>query len=238
MAGHSKWANIKHRKAAQDAKRGKIFTRLIKEITIATREGGGDPNVNARLRQLIEKAKEVNMPLSNIQRAVKRGTGELPGVHYEEIVYEGYGPFGVAVIVEALTDNKNRTVSEIRRLFSHSSGNLSESGSVAWMFSRAGVIRLTTTATEDTLLEQLLDADILNISKDDNLATITCEPQNLDATVKILQDIGHTVEDAQIEFVASNTTQLDDEQSQKVYDFLSLLSDHDDVQSVYTNLVS
>jgi len=237
MSGHSKWANIKHRKSAQDAKRGKIFTRIGKEITVAAKEGGGNPDSNFKLRTLIDKARAANMPADNIERAIKRGTGELPGVSYEEQLYEGYGPEGIAVLVQCLTDNKNRTVSEIRRAFTANSGNMAEAGSVIWMFEQKGVIRVTLNGlTEDDLLEQLLDFDIDDITKDDGFATIILKPKQLEKVKKVLSDTGHKIESAEIEFVAKNFMELSEEKEKKVIDFLEKIHDLDDVQNVYTNL--
>ncbi len=236
MSGHNKWSQIKHKKAKEDAKRGKAFTKLIKEITVSTREGGGDPATNARLRQLIEKAKEVNMPQDNITRAIKRGTGELPGVNYESYTYEGYGPFGIAVMIETLSDNKNRTVADMRHIFSKGSGSLGESGSVGWMFKRMGVIRATGTMSEDQLLESLLEYDIKDLKHDSTLFSIFVEPTSLDAIKKAARSTGLTIESADIEWVAQNTTPLTEAQSEKAVEFLSILQDHEDVQNVYTNL--
>ncbi len=157
MAGHNKWSQIKHKKAKEDSKRGKAFTKLIKEISVAAREGGGDLEANARLRQLVDKAKYINMPQENIVRAIKRGTGEMPGVHYEPYTYEGYGPFGIAIVVETLSDNKNRTVADLRHLFLKGNGTLGESGSVSWMFKKMGVVRGTSNKREDDLIETLLE---------------------------------------------------------------------------------
>ena len=237
MAGHSKWANIRHKKGREDAKRGKAFTKLIKEITVAARAGGGDHDHNPRLRQLIEKAKQINMPKENIARAIKKGTGELPGVHYEEVKYEGYGPNGIAVLVETLTDNKNRTVADMRHLFSNKGGNLGESGSVSWMFEHRGVIRAQDrNTTEDNLLEKLIDFDIVDITNDENLFSVICESKSLDAIKKAIEQLGITVESAELEWVPKTPMNLSEEESRKAYDFLSTLDDHDDVQNVYTNL--
>lgn len=236
MAGHSHWATIKHKKAKEDAKRGLAFTKIIKEITVAARVGGGDPAGNPRLRLLLEKAKDLNMPLENAQRAIKKGTGELPGVSYEEYTYEGYGPYGIAVMIDTLSDNKNRTVAELRRLLSENGGNLADSGSVAWMFERLGVIRAATTKTEDELLELLLDHDIKDLSIDNGTVEITSEIKAVEPIKKVLLDSGIKIESAEIEWVAKNTVPLSGEQATKAYDFLSALQDHDDVQNVYTNL--
>jgi len=237
MAGHSKWANIRHKKGREDAKRGKIFTRLTKEITVVAREGGGDPAHNPRLRQLIDKAKEANMPRDNVERAIKKGTGELPGVNYEEIMYEGFGPYGIAVLVETLTDNKNRTVASLRHLFSAKGGNLGETGSVNWMFEKRGVIRAHgDSMTEDELLEKLLDFDVNDIFKDENLFSIQCEAKSLGDVKKATENLGLKLESAQLEWVPKTNTDLSEEQTKKAYDFLTVLDDHEDVQNIYTNL--
>ncbi len=236
MSGHSKWATIKRKKAVLDSKRGKEFTKLIKEITVAARLGGGDPAANPRLRLLLEKAREINMPLDNTARAIKRGTGEMPGMQYEEQSYEGYGPFGTAVVVDALTDNKNRTVAELRRIFTSSGGSLAETGSVNWMFARMGVIQVSGTTSEDSLLEMLLDYDIKDISYDGEMFSITCDPKIVDKIKNILQQHGLKVVKADVEWVAQNTVALSPEQEEKAYEFLSSLEDHEDVQNVYTNL--
>lgn len=237
MSGHSKWATIKRKKALVDAKKGKEFTKLIKEITICARLGGGDPAGNARLRLLLEKAKEANMPTENAQRAIKRGTGELPGVHYEEHLYEGYGPHGIAVIVDTLTDNKNRTVAELRRMFTSSGGSLAENGAVSWMFHKLGVIRAAGMhMSDDQLLELLLEFDIKDIDRHDDVISVTCDPKSLDHVRQTMKDAGFTIETAELEWVASNSTPLDDEQTEKASEFLSELEDLDDVKNVYTNL--
>ena len=239
MSGHSKWANIKHRKAAQDAKRGKQFTKLIKEITVCARTEGGDPMANARLRQLIDKAKNINMPSDNVTRAIKKGTGELPGAQYESIMYEGYGPYGIAILVDVLTDNKNRTVAEMRHIFSNKGGSLAESGAVIWMFEKLGVVRVSNNnISEDALLEQLLEYEIKDITVNKSMATITCNPKSLEHIKISLQGQGYTIESADLEWVANNTTSLQDNASEKALDFLHTLDDHDDVQNVFTNLVS
>jgi YebC/PmpR family DNA-binding regulatory protein len=238
MSGHSKWANIKHKKAAADAKRGKVFTRLSKEISVAARVGGGDQAANPRLRQLIEKARDVNMPLDNINRAIKRGTGELPGVNYEPQTYEGYGPGGIAVIVETLTDNKNRTVADLRRIFSSAGGNLAETGAVNWMFHKSGVVRATGQGfTEDQLLERLIEFDVKDITTSDNSFVIICDPRSLDVIKQDLIHAGFHVESAELEWIASNTVSLEGSLAEKAVEFLDGLEEHDDVQNVYANLV-
>ncbi|KIX85085.1 transcriptional regulator [candidate division TM6 bacterium JCVI TM6SC1] len=236
MSGHNKWSQIKHKKAKEDSKRGKAFTKLIKEITIAARTGGGDPAGNPRLRLLVEKAKEINMPLDNTMRAIKRGTGELPGVNYEAMNYEGYGPHGIAVLIETLTDNKNRTIAEIRHLFSSFGGNVAESGAVGWMFERMGVIHAHGPLSEDELLDNLLAYDIRDIKKNDDEIVIYTDIKSLESVKEALKKLSVTIENAEIESVAQNTTHLPEAQAEKAYEFLSELEDHDDVQNVYTNL--
>jgi len=236
MAGHSKWANIKHKKAKEDAKKGKAFTKIIKEITIAAREGGGNPDQNPRLRLLLEKGKQANMPLENAQRAIKKGTGELPGVNYEEYAYEGYAPCGIAVMIDALTDNKNRTVAELRRLFSENGGTLGDSGSVSWMFEKVGAVHATGTLSEDELLEHLIEYDIKDIEINENNYDIYCDIKALEAVKSAVEKAGMKIESAGIEWIAKNTIALSSEQEDKVLAFLSELQDHDDVNNVYTTL--
>ena len=236
MSGHSKWSQIKHKKAITDAKRGQAFTKLIKEITLVARQGGGDPAANARLRLLIEKAKNVNMPLDNISRAIKRGTGELPGVSYEPMMYEGYGPYGIAVMVDALTDNKNRTVAELRRVFTNKGGNLGETGSVEWMFEKMGVVDAAGASNEDTILEKLIDYDIKDVKADGTLFSIYCDPKSLEQIKQVLVALGLTIQKAEVEWVARNSIPLSSDNTQKAVEFLENLQDLDDVQNVYTNL--
>jgi len=236
MSGHSHWATIKHKKEKEDSKRGQAFTKLIKEITVTAKTGGGDPGANPRLRLLIEKARDINMPLDNINRAVKRGTGELPGVVYEPMTYEGYGPYGIAVVVDTLSDNKNRIVSELRHVFTGKGGNLGESGSVAWMFEKMGVVDVTGSISEDTLLEKLIDYDIKDVKHHGGSFSIFCDPKALEVIKKTLLEIPLKVEKAEVESVAKNAIHLPDEQAKKAYEFLESLQDLDDVQNVYTNL--
>lgn len=240
MSGHNRWSQIKHKKAKEDSKRGKTFTKLIKEITMSARDGGGDPASNAHLRTLLEKAREVNMPLDNSMRAIKRGIGELPGVSYESYTYEGYGPSGIAVIVEVLSDNKNRTVADLRHLFSSKGGTLADSGAVGWMFEHAGVVRLTSAKllSEDVLLEHLLDYNIMDIKSDDDTTfSVVCDPKSLDQVKQALLTIpGIKIESAELEWVAKNPMNLSEEATEQSLDFLSALQDHDDVKNVYTNL--
>lgn len=237
MSGHSKWATIKHKKAKEDAKRGKSFTKLIKEITIAARIGGGDPEGNPRLRLLMDKAKEINMPQENTMRAIKRGTGELPGMSYEQYNYEGYGPGHIAVIIEMLTDNKNRAIAELRALFTRKGGTLAESGAVSWMFEKLGVLRIPIKGlTEDQLIEMLLDYDIKDIYKADTLFVITCDTKALDEVKQALTSHAIHVESAEIEWVPKDTPTIDPAAEEKAYEFLNAIEDLDDVQNVYTNL--
>lgn len=237
MSGHSKWSTIKRKKAVIDAKRGKEFTKLIKEITVAARLGGGDVSSNSRLRLLLDKAKDINMPIDNAQRAIKRGTGELPGQNYEPHMYEGYGPAGIAVIVETLSDNKNRTVAEMRHLFSSSGGSLAEGGAVSWMFEKKGVIHSQEcTLSEDEILSMLLDYSIDDIHLEKNLLTVTCDPKELDKVKTALSSQGLKIESADLEWVAQNQVTLSQDQENTAYEFLSELEDHDDVQNVYSNV--
>ena len=238
MSGHSKWSTIKHKKAKEDAKRGKIFTRLIKEITVAAREGGGDMAANARLRMVVDKAKAANMPQDNIIRGIKRGTGELEGIVYEEAMYEGYGPSGVAVIVETLSDNKKRTVASLRHAFSKLGGNLAENGSVAWMFEHKAVVRLSSKGlSEDDLIEKLLDYNVEDVIVIDDVASVICALEDLEAVKKGVEAQGLAIEDSSREWIAKDKVTLDDkEREAKVFKFLEFLEDIDDVQNVYVNL--
>lgn len=237
MSGHSKWSTIKHKKAKEDSKRGKIFTKLIREITVCAREGGGDPSGNARLRLIIEKSKAVNMPQDNINRAIKKGTGELEGANYEAFTYEGYGPFGTAVVVETLSDNKNRTVSDLRHVFTKMGGNLAETGAVSWMFEQKGVIHAEGNMSEDDLIEKLLDSNIDDITVGDGNITITCKKQDLDILKKAVEGLEIKVSSAQTEWVPKNSIPLTDkDQEEKVIRLLESLDDLDDVQNVYANI--
>jgi YebC/PmpR family DNA-binding regulatory protein len=237
MSGHSKWATIKHKKGALDAKRGKIFTRLIKEITIAAKTGGGgDPDGNPRLRGAIVAAKAENMPADNIKRAIQRGTGELEGVSYEEITYEGYGPGGVAVIVDVLTDNKNRAVSEIRHAFSKNGGNLGESNSVGWMFSKKGVIVVAKSAAgEDKLTEIVLEAGAEDLNDEGDHWEILCDPKDFEAVTNALKAANITPEHAEVTKIASTYTKLEGSQANAMMRLLEVLEDLDDTQNVYSN---
>jgi YebC/PmpR family DNA-binding regulatory protein len=236
MAGHSKWANIKHRKGAQDARRGKVFTKLIKEITVAARMGGGDPSANPRLRRALDAARAENMPKDNMDRAVKKGTGELEGVNYEESTYEGYGPGGAAVFVESLSDNKNRAVSEIRHCFSKCGGNMGAGGCVAWMFDNKGYLVVEKSAVEeDQLMEIALEAGAEDVREDgDNFEVITA-PEDFWAVKAAIDaaDIAHIA--AEVTMLPQNTTSLTGKEAQQMIRLMDMLDNCDDVQKVYTN---
>lgn len=236
MSGHSKWSSIRHKKAAQDAKRGKIFTKLIKELTIAARIGGGDPGGNARLRTAIADAKAANMPQDNIKRAIQKGTGELPGVNYEEVVYEGYGQGGVAIYVEALTDNKNRTTPEIRHLFSKYGGNLGEANSVAWMFEKKGYFVIKRSSIpEDDLMELVLEAGAEDMTVDGENYEIFTEPGDHERVKEVLEKKEIPIEVSQIAMIPKNTTKIEGKKAQQLLKLLEFLEDNDDVQKVYAN---
>jgi YebC/PmpR family DNA-binding regulatory protein len=236
MSGHSKWATTKRKKAVIDAKRGKIFTKLIKEITIAAREGGGDPSGNPRLRLAIDNAKSANMPADNIDRAIKKATGELDGQSYSELTYEGYGPGGVAMLVEVVTDNKNRTVAEVRHLFSRGGGNLGETGSVAWMFERKGVITIPKQGkTEDQILEIVLDEGAEDIQTEEEFFEIQSSIETFEPIRKKLIDKGITIENAALHWVAKNTINVSGETAETMIKLIETLEDSDDVQNVFTN---
>lgn len=236
MSGHSKWANIKHKKGAADAKRGKIFTKLIKEITMAAREGGGDINANPRLRAGVMAAKAENMPKDNIERAIKKGTGELEGVSYEESTYEGYGPGGVAILVDSLTDNKNRAVSEIRHAFSKHGGNMGESGCVAWMFHKKGYMVVAKGAiSEDALMELALEAGAEDVRDDGDSFEVIAEPESFEAVKEALEAKEIVCEVAEVTMLPQNYTPVEGETAEKLVRMLDALEDLDDVQKVYTN---
>ena len=236
MSGHSKWATIKHKKGATDAKRGRIFTRLIKEISIAAKGGGGDPDGNPRLRTAILAAKAENMPQDNIKRAIQRGTGELEGVSYEEIVYEGYGPGGVAIMVQVLTDNKNRAVSELRHAFSKNNGNLGESGSVGYLFSKKGLIIVDKAkANEDKLTEIALDAGAEDLSDEGDTWEVLTAPADYDAVLEAIKAAKISPEHAEVTMIASTYQKLEGTQATAMMRLLETLEDLDDTQNVYTN---
>jgi YebC/PmpR family DNA-binding regulatory protein len=236
MSGHSKWATIKRKKAVVDAKRGKLFTLIIKEITIAARSGGGDPAGNPRLRLAIDKAKANNMPADNIKRAVQRGTGELPGVTYEEVFYEGYGPGGAALLIESVTDNKNRTVSELRHLLERHSGKLGAANSVAWMFHKKGTIQVAKASySEDDVLEIILDAGADDMKVEDDLYTITTSTESFETVKQALEAKGVKVEHAELQMVPENTVRIEGKDAEQLLKLMEMLEDHDDVQHVYSN---
>ncbi|GAK57237.1 UPF0082 protein SYNAS_07390 [Candidatus Vecturithrix granuli] len=236
MSGHSKWHSIKHKKAKVDAQRGKIFTRVIKELTVAARMGGGDPESNSRLRTAVAAAKAANMPADNIERAIKKGTGELPGVSYEEITYEGYGPAGVAIMVDVMTDNKNRTVAEIRHVMSRNGGNLGANGCVAWMFHKKGVITVEgEDLDEDELLEIALEAGADDMKNEDGVFEIITNPSAFEDVRSVLEEKGIPMTSAALTMVPENTVKVEEKEAAKVLRLMDALENHDDVQNVYAN---
>jgi len=236
MSGHSKWKKVKHKKAASDAKRGKIFTKLLKEITIAARQGGGDPEFNPRLRLAILSAKQNNVPGGNIDRAVKKGMGELGGAILEEVTYEGYGPGGVAVLVDVITDNKNRTVSEIRSAFTKYNGNLGASGSVAWMFTKKGILTVDANSTsEDQLMEILLEAGADDIRREGDSFEIYTTPEQFEAVKEALEKNKIEIHSAELSMEAGSTMHLSGKQAEQMLTLMEILEDHDDVKQVYSN---
>jgi len=236
MSGHSKWHTIKHKKAAVDAKRGRVFTRIIKELTVAARLGGGDPDGNPRLRTVLLAAKAANMPKDNIEKAIKKGTGELPGVSYEEVTYEGYGPGGVAVYVQAVTDNRNRTLPEVRHLFSKYGGNLGESNCVGWMFEKKGYIVVPKGhGSEEDLLEIVLEAGGDDVRDDGENWEVLAPPDSLEVVREALAGRGLPVSTAEISMVPKNTVKLEGKKAQQLMAMMEALEDHDDVQNVWAN---
>ncbi len=236
MSGHSKWSTIKRKKGALDAKRGKLFTKLIKELTIAAREGGGDPAANPRLRLAVDNAKAANMPADNIDRAIKKATGELEGVTISELTYEGYGPGGVALLVEVATDNKNRTVAEVRHLFSKHGGNMGESGSVAWMFEKKGVVSLPKQGkSEDDILEIALNAGAEDMRTEDEYFEIQTEVESFEPVRRALIEKNLTLDNASLQWIAKNTINVAGENAEKMMKLIESLEDCDDVQNVYSN---
>ena len=236
MSGHSKWSTIKHKKAAKDAKRGKLFTKLIKEITVAAKMGGGDINANPRLRTAVTTARANSMPVDNIDRAIKKGTGELEGVTYDEITYEGYGPGGAAVLVMVMTDNRNRTVSEIRHLFGRFGGAMGESGCVAWIFSKRGVLTVDKRVVEeDRLMELALDAGAEDVTDDGDGFTVTTTPEAFERVKDALDKGGIATTSAAVSMVPSNTLSLTGTQAEQTLKLVEELEDHDDVQEVASN---
>jgi YebC/PmpR family DNA-binding regulatory protein len=236
MSGHSKWHSIKYKKAAQDAKRGKMFTKIIREMVVAARIGGGEPDTNPRLRKAIADAKGVNMPSDNIKRAILKGTGQLEGTTYEEFSYEGYGVGGVAIFVETLTDNKNRTVSDVRYIFSKNGGNMGESGSVAWMFNRKGYIVVEKAkASEDELLDLILEAGAEDLREDGSNYEIFTPPDDFEAVVNALQENNIEIAASNLGYIPQNYVKLEGKQAQQLLRLMEELEDHDDVQSVWAN---
>jgi YebC/PmpR family DNA-binding regulatory protein len=236
MSGHSKWASIKHKKGALDAKRGKIFTRLIKELTVAARAAGGDPDMNPRLRTIIADAKAANMPAENIKRAIRRGTGEEPGVSYEEAQYEAYGPGGAAVIIEVLTDNKNRTVGELRHLLEKHAGNLASTNAVAWMFSKKGYIVIEKAkADEETLLAAVLDAGADDLQDDGDNWEVLSTPEAFVAVREAVKQLGIEPVSAQVAMIPQNNVMLEGKVAQQMLKLMEILDDQDDVQHIWSN---
>ncbi|MCG0238495.1 MAG: YebC/PmpR family DNA-binding transcriptional regulator [Firmicutes bacterium] len=238
MAGHSKWAQIKRTKAKVDAERGRLFSRLAKDIMTAARNGGPNPEANLRLKVAIERAREANMPNENIQRAILKGSGQLPGAKFEEVVYEGYGPGGVAIMMEALTDNRNRTAADIRAIFNKCGGSLGESGSVSWMFQKKGIItvsRAENNISEDDLLAIVLEAGAEDMQTSPEVFEITTAPEDLDKVLQALQAQGVKVEEGKVALIPSTTVEVTGETAQKVLRLMEMLEENDDVQNVYAN---
>lgn len=236
MSGHSKWATIKRKKAATDSARGKVFTKIIKEITISSRDGGGDPDANPRLRLAIQTAKASNMPQDNITRAIKKGTGELEGVKYEEITYEAYAPHGIAMIIESVTDNKNRTVAELRHSISKANGNLGESGSVSWMFERKGVINVEKeNVKEDDLMDVILEAGADDLDSEGDLYEVTSSLENFEKVRKAIEEKSYKIESASLQYIAKDLLPVDSKNADAVIRCIEAVEDNDDVQNVYSN---
>lgn len=236
MSGHNKWSTIKHKKGAADAKRSKLFSKIIKELTVAARMGGGDPESNPRLRTAVNAARSANMPKDNITKAIKRGTGEIAGASYEEVTYEGYGPGGVAVLVEALTDNKNRTVAEVRHIFDKYGGNLGESGCVAWMFDKKGVIEVKADGLEeDEVMELGLEAGAQDVKLEGELYEITTEPPEFESVRSAVEEKGWNIEFAELSMVPQNTVKLEGKKAEQMLKMMDALEDHDDLERVYAN---
>jgi len=237
MSGHSKWASIKHKKGANDAKRGKVFTKIIKEIMVAARQGGGDPDANARLRTALLKAKEANMPKDNIERAIKKGTGETDGLSYEEIVYEAYGPGGVALLIDILTDNRNRVAAEIRNLLSKAGGSLGETGCVSYLFGRKGIIGFDASAYgEDDVLAAALDAGAEDVITENGTIEVYTDPNDFESVLAALEKADLSPKYSEVTMVAESTITLDDEKTEKALKLIENLEDNDDVQNVASNL--
>jgi YebC/PmpR family DNA-binding regulatory protein len=236
MSGHNKWSTIKHKKGAADAKRGKLFSKIIKEITIAARMGGGDPEGNPRLRTAVNAARAANMPKDNVDKAIKRGTGEIEGVNYEEITYEGYGPGGVAVLVEALTDNKNRTVAEVRHIFEKYNGNLGETGCVSWMFKKQGIVVITADSLdEDEVMEVALECGAHDVKKEGDTFEVTADPADIEMVRKAVEDKGWKVEMAEVTMIPQNTVKLEGKKAEQMLKMMDALDDNEDMQKVFAN---
>ena len=236
MSGHSKWATIKRKKGAADAKRGKLFTKAIKEITISAREGGGDPSGNPRLRLAVDNAKAINMPSDNIERAIKKATGELEGTTYHELTYEGYAPGGVALLVEVATDNKNRTVAEVRHIFTRHNGNLGETGSVSWMFEKKGIISLPKQGkSEDEMLEIVLNAGAEDLQTEEEFFEIQTDIESFEPVRRVIIENKLQIDNASLQWIAKNTLNLKGEDAEQVMKLIEALEDCDDVQNVYSN---
>lgn len=237
MSGHSKWATIKHKKGAADKKRGKLFAKLIRQVEVAARSGGGDPESNPTLRTMFQKARDASVPLDTIERAIKRGTGELEGVTYEEVAYEGYAPNGIAVYVEALTDNRNRTGPEIRTLFNKLGGSMAEPGAVAWQFERKGVVLVARAADEDEVMLVALDAGAEDVTDADDVWQVTCEASLTASVRQALEDAGMAVESSDLTMVPTSTVELTTvEAARQVLRLIDALDDHDDVNDVFVNM--
>src|SRR5271154_371839 len=236
MSGHSKWATIKHKKGAADQARGKLFAKLIRQVEVAAREGGGDTDMNPTLRTMYQKAREASVPLDTIERAIKRGTGELEGVRYEAISYEGYGPDGVAVIVETLTDNRNRTSAEIKHVFARNGGTIAEPGAVSWQFDRKGIIEVKGPLDEDQLLEWVMDAGGENFEANGENFTVTTEPHDVGAVRNALEGYGAKVLSMELTLIPQNSIPVDSEtEAKKILRLMDAIDDHDDVQNVFSN---
>ena len=235
MSGHNKWSTIKHKKGAADAKRGKVFTKLIKEISVAAKLGGGDPAANPRLRTAMDKAKAENMPKDNIERAIKKGTGGMEGVVYEEIVYEGYGPGGAAVLVEVMTDNRNRTVSDVRSVFTKNNGNMGESGCVAWMFSKKGLILFEKSVDFEQLFEAAIEAGADDVAEQDEQFEVTTDPSSFIEVREALEAKGFKFVNAEVTMIPQTLVPLEGKQAESMLKLMDKLEDNDDVQNVYAN---
>jgi YebC/PmpR family DNA-binding regulatory protein len=236
MSGHSKWSTIKRKKAVTDARRGNVFTQIIKEITVAAKMGGGDPNGNARLRFAIEKAKASNMPSDNVKRAIQKGTGELPGVNYEDAVYEAYGPGGVAIIIEAVTDNKNRTISDLRHILERNHGKVGATGSVAFQFHKKGIIRIPKVVVpEDDLLSIVLDAGADDLKSEDDEYTVLCSPESFEAVKHALEAKSIKIESSELLLLADTTVKVEGRDAENMLKLIDALEEHDDVQKVHAN---